>query len=132
MVEAAGSLGQSLILVKYLVFLVIPAGIKLKSVQKSTVRRVRANPPLEPGIPPALASEMLGLPLRSCVQEPGEVGVSSVRLNCPLPGPLLPMTWSDHMVRSRDPQPAQPSLEIWNGTLFLLLSHTQTLADRAG
>lgn len=40
MVEAAASLGQSLILVKYLVFPVIPAGIKLKSVQKSTGRRV--------------------------------------------------------------------------------------------
>lgn len=38
MVEAVGSLGQSLILVKYLVFPVIPAGIKLKSVQKSTGR----------------------------------------------------------------------------------------------
>lgn len=81
---------------------------------------------MEPGIRPALTSEMWGQSLRSCVQEPRETGVSSVPLSCSLPGPLPPITWLDHMTLSQ--QTARSRDLEWN-SLFLLLSRMHTLED---
>lgn len=95
-VEAVGSLGQSLILVKYLVFPVIPAGINLNQSSRAQPRECEQTQLWDQ------ASGLLWLlrcwpDSQELRAEPQEEGISPVSLSCPLPEPFLPTAWPDHM-----------------------------------